>query len=149
MANILLIDDDNAMRSVMRRALEHAGQAPSAVAVALGVRVDAEVGLLAAIADRLAASGIVVLTPERGAEVRKLSIKEAIDTLVVVQGLIGIAARLDALNCALRAPNVAVHLRRTERPQGARPAGGCNGLFCVRIEWLALCTGRLARAQSS
>ena len=25
MANILLIDDDNAMRSVMRRALEHAG----------------------------------------------------------------------------------------------------------------------------
>jgi DNA-binding GntR family transcriptional regulator len=48
--------------------------------------------------NRLAASGIVVLTPERGAEVRQLSVKEAIDTLIVVQGLIGIAARLAALN---------------------------------------------------
>jgi DNA-binding GntR family transcriptional regulator len=46
--------------------------------------------------NRLAASGIVVLTPERGAEVRLLSIHEAIDTLIVVQGLIGIAARLAA-----------------------------------------------------
>jgi DNA-binding GntR family transcriptional regulator len=50
--------------------------------------------------NRLAASGIVVLTPERGAEVRHLSIKEAIDTLIVVQGLIGIAARLAATNIA-------------------------------------------------
>jgi DNA-binding GntR family transcriptional regulator len=50
--------------------------------------------------NRLAASGIVVLTPERGAEVRTLSVKEAIDTLTVVQGLIGIAARLAAMNIA-------------------------------------------------
>jgi DNA-binding GntR family transcriptional regulator len=48
--------------------------------------------------NRLAASGIVVLTPERGAEVRMLSISEAIDTLIVVQGLIGIAARLAAMH---------------------------------------------------
>ena len=27
------------------------------------------------------------------------------------------------------APNAAVHLRRTERPEGARPGGRCNGLF--------------------
>ncbi len=50
--------------------------------------------------NRLAASGVVVLTPERGAEVRQLSVKEAIDTLIVVQGLIGIAARLAAMNIA-------------------------------------------------
>ncbi len=46
--------------------------------------------------NRLAATGVVVLAPERGAQVRLLTVTEAIDMLVVVQGLIGIAARLAA-----------------------------------------------------
>lgn len=46
----------------------------------------------------LAARNIVELTPQRGAQVRVLPIDEAIDTLVVAQNLIGLAARLAALN---------------------------------------------------
>lgn len=46
--------------------------------------------------NRLAASGVVELTLQRGAQVRILTIDEAVDILVVVHGLIGIAARLAA-----------------------------------------------------
>jgi DNA-binding GntR family transcriptional regulator len=46
--------------------------------------------------NRLAAMGIVSLTLQRGGQVRKLSVREAIDILVVVQGLVGIAGRLAA-----------------------------------------------------
>lgn len=46
----------------------------------------------------LAARNIVELTPQRGAQVRVLPIDEAIDTLVVAQNLIGLAARLAASN---------------------------------------------------
>jgi DNA-binding GntR family transcriptional regulator len=48
----------------------------------------------------LSAMGIVDLTPQRGAQVRVLGIEEAIDTLIVVQTLIGLSARL----AATRAP---------------------------------------------
>ncbi len=44
----------------------------------------------------LAAMNIVELTPQRGAQLRVLRIEEAIDTLVVAQNLIGLAARLAA-----------------------------------------------------
>ena len=46
----------------------------------------------------LAAHGIVSLTLQRGAHVRRLSREEAIDILVVVESLIGLAARLAALH---------------------------------------------------
>lgn len=46
--------------------------------------------------NRLAATGVVELTLQRGACVRKLTVEEAIDILVVVEGLVGIAARLAA-----------------------------------------------------
>lgn len=45
----------------------------------------------------LAAHGIVSLTLQRGAQVRRLSREEAIDVLVVVESLIGLAACLAAL----------------------------------------------------
>jgi DNA-binding GntR family transcriptional regulator len=47
--------------------------------------------------NRLAATGVVELTPQRGAKIRVLMIDEAIDILVIVEGLVGIAARLAAL----------------------------------------------------
>ncbi|AEG50959.1 transcriptional regulator, GntR family [Sphingobium chlorophenolicum L-1] len=46
----------------------------------------------------LAARNIVELTPQRGARLRVLPIGEAIDTLVVAQNLVGLAARLAARN---------------------------------------------------
>ena len=46
--------------------------------------------------NRLAAMGLVELTPQRGAQICSLSPKEAINSLVVAQGLVGIAARLAA-----------------------------------------------------
>ncbi|WP_184067640.1 GntR family transcriptional regulator [Sphingosinicella soli] len=46
--------------------------------------------------NRLAASGIVSLTLQRGAQVRRLSRDEAIGILVIVQSLVGIAARFAA-----------------------------------------------------
>jgi DNA-binding GntR family transcriptional regulator len=48
--------------------------------------------------NRLAAEGIVSLNPHRGAEVRRLSRKEASDILVLLETLIGLACRLAALN---------------------------------------------------
>jgi DNA-binding GntR family transcriptional regulator len=44
----------------------------------------------------LAAMNIVELTPQSGAQVRVVSIQEAIDTLIVAQSLIGLSARLAA-----------------------------------------------------
>lgn len=46
--------------------------------------------------NRLAASGIVSLTLQRGAHVRRLSRDEAIGILVIVQSLVGLAARFAA-----------------------------------------------------
>jgi len=46
--------------------------------------------------NRLAVMGVVDLTPQRGAHVHNLSLEEAIDSLVVAQGLVGISARLAA-----------------------------------------------------
>lgn len=46
--------------------------------------------------NRLDTMGIVDLMPQRGAIVRQLSVKEAIDSLTVVQSLIGTTARLAA-----------------------------------------------------
>ena len=48
--------------------------------------------------NRLAAMGVVELAPQRGAQIRILSVDDAIDTLIVAQGLVGIAARLAAEN---------------------------------------------------
>ena len=45
----------------------------------------------------LAARGIVSLTPQRGAQVRRLSREEGIDILIVLESLIGLAAGLAAL----------------------------------------------------
>ena len=45
----------------------------------------------------LAAHGIVSLAPQKGAQVRKLSKTEAIDTLMIVEQLVGLAARLAAM----------------------------------------------------
>lgn len=44
----------------------------------------------------LSALGVVELAPQRGAQVRVLRTAEAIDTLIVTQALIGLAARLAA-----------------------------------------------------
>lgn len=57
----------------------------------------------------LAARGIVLLTPQRGAQVRRLSREEAIDVLVIVESLIGLAARLAARR--LSSPQEAGKLR--------------------------------------
>lgn len=46
--------------------------------------------------NRLAASGTVELTLQRGARVRALSAREAVGVLIVVQGLIALAAKLAA-----------------------------------------------------
>lgn len=46
--------------------------------------------------NRLAAMGVVELAPQRGAQIRILSLSEAIDSLIVAQALVGIAARLAA-----------------------------------------------------
>jgi len=46
--------------------------------------------------NRLAAMGVVTLTPQRGAQIRRLSVEEAVDILVVVQVLVGTGARLAA-----------------------------------------------------
>lgn len=46
--------------------------------------------------NRLAVMGVIKMVPQRGAEVRRLTINEAIDILVVAQGLVGIGARLAA-----------------------------------------------------
>jgi DNA-binding GntR family transcriptional regulator len=48
--------------------------------------------------NRLAAEGIVSLHAHRGAEVRRLSRKEAADILLLLETLIGLACRLAALN---------------------------------------------------
>lgn len=50
--------------------------------------------------NRLSANGVVELIPQRGAQIRVLSVEEAIDSLVVAQGLVGTAARLAAENFA-------------------------------------------------
>lgn len=44
--------------------------------------------------NRLASSGIVDLTLQRGATVRSMSVKEAVGVLIVAQNLIGLAAKL-------------------------------------------------------
>lgn len=46
--------------------------------------------------NRLAAMGVVSLTPGRGAEIRKLTLREAINILVVVQAIVGLAAGIAA-----------------------------------------------------
>ncbi|MCJ2187620.1 GntR family transcriptional regulator [Novosphingobium beihaiensis] len=46
--------------------------------------------------NRLAAMGVVDLLPQRGALIRILTLKDAIDSLQVVQGLVGMSARLAA-----------------------------------------------------
>jgi DNA-binding GntR family transcriptional regulator len=43
--------------------------------------------------NRLSVMGIIVLVPQRGAQVRRLSIGEAIDMLEVVRALVGVSAR--------------------------------------------------------
>jgi len=48
--------------------------------------------------NKLAATGIVDLTMQRGARVKLLNVDEALDTLVVAQALVSLAARLAALN---------------------------------------------------
>lgn len=48
--------------------------------------------------NKLAATGIVDLTMQRGASVKVLNIDEAMDTLVVAQALVSLAARLAARN---------------------------------------------------
>ncbi|WP_158085760.1 GntR family transcriptional regulator [Henriciella aquimarina] len=48
----------------------------------------------------LAARSVVQLVPQCGAQIRVLSLKEAIDTLVVAQTLLGLSARLAAERCA-------------------------------------------------
>jgi DNA-binding GntR family transcriptional regulator len=59
--------------------------------------------------NRLAAMGAIELTLQRGAQVRVLTIDQAIDILVVVQALIGTAARLAASR--IGAPGAAAHMR--------------------------------------
>lgn len=46
--------------------------------------------------NRLSAMGIVSLTLQRGAQIRELSFRDAVDTLVIVQTLVGLAAELAA-----------------------------------------------------
>ncbi|MDX3911576.1 MAG: GntR family transcriptional regulator [Sphingobium sp.] len=48
--------------------------------------------------NKLAAIGVVDLTMQRGARVKMLNVNEALDTLVVAQALVALAARLAAQN---------------------------------------------------
>jgi DNA-binding GntR family transcriptional regulator len=57
----------------------------------------------------LSAHGIVSLTLQRGAQVRRLSKQEALDVLVVVEPLVGLAARLAATH--IKTPKAAVMLK--------------------------------------
>ena len=50
--------------------------------------------------NKLAALGVVDLTLQRGGSVRLLTVREALDTLIVCQSLVGLAARLAASNLA-------------------------------------------------
>lgn len=59
--------------------------------------------------NRLAATGIVSLTLQRGAQVRRLSREEAIGILLVVQPLVGLAARFAAERITM--PGAADRLR--------------------------------------
>lgn len=59
----------------------------------------------------LAAHGIVSLTLQRGAQVRRLSREEAVDILVIVESLIGLAACLAALRA--RSSEAAGRLRQS------------------------------------
>lgn len=54
--------------------------------------------------------GVIELRPDRGAQVRMLVLDEAIDTLVVVQGLVGMAARIAAQR--IDKPGAAASLRQ-------------------------------------
>jgi DNA-binding GntR family transcriptional regulator len=57
----------------------------------------------------LSAHGIVSLTLQRGAQVRRLSKQEALDVLVVVEPLVGLAARLAATH--IKTPKAAAMLK--------------------------------------
>jgi DNA-binding GntR family transcriptional regulator len=59
----------------------------------------------------LAAHGIVSLTLQRGAQVRRLSREEAVDILVIVESLIGLAACLAAIRA--RSSEAAGRLRQS------------------------------------
>jgi DNA-binding GntR family transcriptional regulator len=59
----------------------------------------------------LCAHGIVSLTLQRGAQVRRLSKQEALDVLVVVEPLVGLAARLAATH--IKTPKAAAMLKGT------------------------------------
>jgi DNA-binding GntR family transcriptional regulator len=59
----------------------------------------------------LSAHGIVSLTLQRGAQVRRLSKQEALDVLVVVEPLAGLAARLAATH--IKTPKAAAMLKGT------------------------------------
>ncbi len=48
--------------------------------------------------NRLEAAGVVDLTLQRGACIRKLSLKESLDSLIIAEGLVSIAARFAAQN---------------------------------------------------
>ena len=88
---------DRVIRGVVRRLYE--GQLePGERLVEAQLTHDYEVsrGPVREALNRLAAMGVVDLMPQRGAKIRVLSLEEAIDSLVVVQGLVGMAARLAA-----------------------------------------------------
>jgi DNA-binding GntR family transcriptional regulator len=88
----------------------------------------------------LSAEGIVALTPQRGAQVRRLSKNEAIDILVIVESLVGLAARLAAGR--ITSPGAAQKLKRALKrliefdPSSGSPdhAHARDGFYGVLIE---------------
>jgi DNA-binding GntR family transcriptional regulator len=86
--------------------------------------------------NRLSAMGVVSLTMQRGAEIRRLSLAEAIDVLVVVQNLVGLAAQLAAERIHL--PGGAEQLRNAlQRLETAEVRGDSSRYGAARENFYA------------
>lgn len=84
----------------------------------------------------LAAIGAVELTPQRGARLHVLTIREALDTLSVVENLFSYAARL----AAVRELNVGERARLKNAGASSDPAGSSNDFSAMREDVYSVVT---------
>lgn len=88
---------DRVIRDIMRRLYEGSIEPGQRLTEAM---LTAEYGVsrgpVREALNRLAANGVVELAPQRGAQIRVMTLDEAIDSLVVAQSVVGTAARLAA-----------------------------------------------------
>lgn len=85
--------------------------------------------------NRLAANGIVSLNLQRGAQVRKLSLEEAIGILVIIQSLVGLAARFAAERIA--PPDAGRLQQALDRVAGFDPASSAPDHALARDHFYA------------